>query len=179
MKTKQKTNKAKLAFKMLEKEFETLNKTELQSFSGGNGPTGHSGVTGYQDPGTDCVFQTMSYISNQLGCGHYTNFYDSLYGAGSSGNGVGTNLGEFILHNFSMSYTDTSASGMQNAINNGNEVFLVIRTDSGTLHAVAFDSSTDGVTGIDGSTCIQVWDEQMGECYSIDQSDIVYGTVLN
>ncbi|MFV0565482.1 MAG: hypothetical protein ACK5NB_06600, partial [Flavobacteriaceae bacterium] len=58
MKTKQKTNKAKLAFKMLEKEFETLNKTELQSFSGGNGPTGY-----YQNlPSTDCVIRVFDYL---------------------------------------------------------------------------------------------------------------------
>ncbi|MFV0566873.1 MAG: hypothetical protein ACK5NB_13705 [Flavobacteriaceae bacterium] len=43
MKPKNKTSKAKLAFKMLEKEFKTLNKTEQQSFSGGNGPTGYDG----------------------------------------------------------------------------------------------------------------------------------------
>lgn len=156
-------SKAKMAFDLLEKEMDILYGHELRQFKGG----------GAWDPGTDCVFKTMSHLSNKLGCGQSVNYfedsYDNMYGSGSSGSGVqGPNLSEFVSSYFSKTGAGGSESTMDAHHSMGREVMIVFQTASGTHHAVSYDPDNDSNSG----NTVSVHDEQTGEDYSINSSQI-------
>lgn len=153
--------KAKLAFEMLEQEIELLNNSEMQanvggSYYGGSGPT-------------DCVFQTMAYMSQSMGQNYSLNFiqflYEQNYGAGSSVDGVpGENVQGFLDYVFNIQSFD--ACNSNGNVSSGNIFGFYNIGEMGNQHAVAIQSINQ-----DAGTAY-VYDAQAGVYRTISLNSI-------
>lgn len=167
--------KAKLAFKMLEQEIELLTKTEMQSsvggsvYYGGSGYSGGSGYVGGSGP-TDCVFQTMAYMSQRMGQNYSLEYIQFLYeqNFGSIANGVPLgNINSFLDYVFNIQVFDSCNSNGN--VSSGN-IFCFYNTgEIGNQHAVSLQSINQN------NGTAQVYDAQAGINRTISL-DSIYGS---
>lgn len=139
------SNKAKLAFDLLEQEMEVFSREEQRAVFGG------------YDPSTDCFFRCLGWISAMYGNqDHDANFYSRAYSSYCSWDYPSTGAMEVgEVWNFTGNYFNTAnlnqnvPGNLENWINNpsgDNHMIATYRTASGGLHAVA-------VTSISGGRC--------------------------
>jgi len=156
--------KIKLALDLLEKEMELLGTKEMREFVGGS-----SYNFGY-DPGTDCVFQVLSYFSNKPGSTtcyspeYYQSMYESYTGLSGSDGADPFALSTFFADNFvSAPVNVSSLSGDVS----GTNLFCTYSDGPNNGHAVCL-TFVDQVHG----TAI-AWDPQNNTHVVLSLSDIM------